>query len=130
MTVVERVLLRGAVLDDRVRDLAEGRADRANALEVAGRDTWSGGGLPPQASRAFLVDQAAIREPGDGPLEGRQLLPRETIVVVEGVQEVEGRLDVDVVRVAFVASMDSGFRWHRVTTLDHLTGYAQEGNLQ
>ena len=45
------------------------------------------------------MDHAAIDEPGQGRVEGREPFDRETIVGVVGVQEVEGVLEVDVVRV-------------------------------
>ena len=55
-------------------------------------------GLRPDAVRALGVDHAAIDEPGQRVVEGRELLGGETIVGVIGVQEVEGVLEIDVMR--------------------------------
>ena len=52
-----------------------------------------------QPIRAFQMDDPLLDEELEGVIELGQLLVRETIVVVEGVQEVEGHLDTDVVRV-------------------------------
>ncbi len=130
LIVDERVLARRAVLDDRVGDLTQGVTDGVHPIQVAGRHARAGGGPSACLVRAFLVDEAAIGEPGQGAVEGRQLLAWETIVMVEGVQEVEGGLHADVVGVTHIGGVQCGLGWHRVTTLDHLTGYAQEANLR
>ena len=83
-----------------------------------------------QAVGALQVDETPIGEPADDPIEGRQLLARETIVVVEGVQEVEGRFHADVVGVALLEAVAGRSSWHRVTTLVLLTGYAQEATVR
>ena len=78
------------------------RAPRTVWTRSMSRSAASGplGGLAARPVGAFDVDQAAIGEPGEGVIERRQLLERETILGVEGVQEVEGGVDADVVRVA------------------------------
>jgi hypothetical protein len=45
------------------------------------------------------VDDAAVDEPGQRVTQGRQALEWETIFEVIGVHEIEGVLEVDVVRV-------------------------------
>ena len=92
---------RGRVPGERQRDLAQRCADRPDAGQVARR-----GGLGRAAAcgsgpvGAFLVDDAAIDEPGQRRVERREAIDRETILGVVGVQEVEGVLEVDVVGVA------------------------------
>ena len=58
----------------------------------------------PDAARArpvgaLLVDDAAIDEPGQRRVERREVIQRETILGVVGVQEVEGVFEVDVMGV-------------------------------
>ena len=92
----ERAGVRGAVLGDRGRDLAKGRSDGMDAGQVALHERL---GLRPDAVVGALgVDHAAVDEPGQRVVEGRELLDRETIVGVVGVQEVEGVLEIDVMR--------------------------------
>ena len=61
---------------------------------------------------ALDVDDAAIDEPGEGVVEGRELVHRETIFGVIGVQEVEGVLQVDVMSVTAVDRVGNGVRVH------------------
>ena len=49
-----------------------------------------------------ILDDAPFDEPSERVVEGRELLDRETILPVIGVQEVEGVLEIDVVGVAAV----------------------------
>ena len=109
----ECVLARSPVLDDRIGDLAERRAHGMDAFEVLGRDPRPGDGVTPQAIGPLAMDQAVVCEPGEDAFEGRQTLAWETIVVVEGVQEVEGGLHVDVVGVARIEGVEGGLRLHR-----------------
>ena len=67
--------------------------------EVAHAAAASLGGLRADAVGALGVDDAAVDEPGQGVVEGREVIDRETILGVIGVQEVEGVLEIDVVRV-------------------------------
>ena len=101
----QRVAARDPVLDDGVGDLAEGVAHGVHALDVAIGGVGMFGGLAARPVGTFDVDQAAIGEPREGVIERRQRLVRETILGVEGVQEVEGGVDADVVRVARRASV-------------------------
>ncbi len=102
----QRVATRDPMLDDGVGDLAEGAAHGVHALDVAFGGVRMLGRLAARPVGAFDVDQAAIGEPREGVIERRELLDRETILGVEGVQEVEGGVDADVVRVAL-----AGYRW-------------------
>ena len=85
--------------------------------------------LGAHAIGALDVDDAPVDEPGERVVERRQLVDGETIFGVVGVQEVEGVLQIDVMGVTPV----NGIRWcvgvHEITTLYHLTGYAQEGKV-
>ena len=58
------------------------------------------GRLDPEPIGAFEVDDAAIHEPAEGRIERRELLERETILGVVGVQEVEGVVEMDLVSMA------------------------------
>ena len=125
----DRCLPWDPVFDDRVRDLAKRGPDRADPIQMTRRSTGVGLALLADPVGALEVHQAALREPSESDAKGREVLDGETIVVVEGVQEVEGGFDADVVG---VAPIDRQRRWnecHGVTTLDLLTGYAQAGTL-
>ncbi len=52
-----------------------------------------------------MVDDAALDEPVERVVERRELLDRETILGVVGVQEVEGVVEVDVVGVTPMADI-------------------------
>ena len=52
------------------------------------------------------MDDAATDEPGERVVQGRELLERETILGVVGVQEVEGGLEIDAVSVARINVRD------------------------
>ena len=82
---------RRPMLGDGVGDLAEGRPDGVDALEVAGRQRRGRcAALRASAVGALEVDHAAVDEPGERDVERRELLDGETILGVVGVQEVEG----------------------------------------
>ena len=100
LTSRQRVAARDPVLDDGVGDLAQGAAHGMDALDVAFGGFRMLGGLAARPVGAFDVDQAAIGEPRERGIERGQVLDRETILGLEGVQEVEGGVDADVVRVA------------------------------
>ena len=119
---------RRPVLHGGIRDLAEGGAHGVDSLDLLRRPFRIRPGSTPGSNRSLEVDQAAIGEPAKGHADRRQLLDEETIVEVEGVQEVEGGLHIDVMRVAPDGDMLTG-RSHRVTTLSLLTGYAQGATL-
>ena len=109
-----------------VRDLAQGRAHGVDAGEVARpRTPGSAAAWTPEPVGALEVDDAAIDEPVERRVERRELLERETILGVVGVQEVEGVVEVDVVGVAPVGRARMSFVNMSITTLDQLTGYAQ-----
>ena len=128
LTVSSAPVARRALLDDRIGDLAQGGAHGMDASEVArGGESVGWRACARSPIGALAVDHAAIDEPGQGVVEGRQVLDRETILEVVGVQEVEGVVEADVVGVA---------RWPggqrcvmSITTLDLLTGYAQAGTV-
>ena len=58
-----------------------------------------------------MVDDAALDEPVQGVIEGRQVLDPETIVEVVGVQEVEGAVKADLVGVMPRGSGGESFEW-------------------
>ncbi|HEY8819509.1 MAG TPA: hypothetical protein VIM25_11920 [Candidatus Limnocylindrales bacterium] len=99
---VERPGLRGALLGDRVGDLAQRRPNAVDAREIARPLCLLGGSLGANTIRAFGVDDASVDEPGERGVERRELFDRETILGVIGVQEVEGVLEIDVVGVAAI----------------------------
>ena len=87
------------VLGDRVRDVAQRRAHAMDAPELTRLERLMGDRLGAHAVGALAVDHPPIDEPRQRVVEGRELLERETIVGVIGVQEVEGVFEVDVVSV-------------------------------
>ena len=95
------------VLGDRVRHLAQRRADGVDARRGhaprAGR--WAAAWARTRSAPS-RVDDAPIDEPRERVVEGRELLDRETILGVVGVQEVEGVLEIDVVSVASVGRIE------------------------
>ena len=97
---VEGAGVRGSVRRERQRDLAQSRADRLDPRQVAGRNGIVLGRDGTRPVGALLVDDAALHEPAEGCVERRDVVHRETILGVVGVQEVEGVLEIDVVRVA------------------------------
>ena len=89
------------------------RRSRTATSRSADRTAWTrprsrrhqrivAGDLGADAVGALDVDDAAVDEPGEGVVEGRELVHRETILGVIGVQEVEGVLEIDVMGVASV----------------------------
>ena len=74
------------------------------------------------------MDDAAVDEPGQRVVERREVIERETILGVVGVQEVEGVLEIDVVGVP-ESTGEMVCVSISLTTIDPLTGYAQEGTL-
>ena len=94
---------RGAVLGDRRGHLAKGIAHGVDPVEVLGRGRRLGGDPGAGAIGALAVDHTAIDEPAQCGVERGELLDRETIVRVEGVQEVEGALEIDAMGVAEIA---------------------------
>ena len=127
--LVDGVLSRRPMLDDGIGDLSKGAADLMHALEVTGGHARMRRGVLASALGTLAVDQPAIGEPAQREIEARELLDEETIVAIQGVQEVEGGLDVDVVGVTPIGGGRTR-RCHRVTTLRLLTGYAQEGTVR
>lgn len=114
--------LRRAMLGNRLGHLAQGVANGVNAIEIPGGGGRLGRHLCPGAFGAFVVDDAAIHEPGQRVIEGGELLDRETIVGIEGVQKVEGPAEVDTVGVAGNAGSERVCKHldNHFTTLDRL----------
>ena len=91
----------GTVLDDAHRRPRAARCRTAwTRARSAAPTIGSGLGLGAQPVGALAVDDAALDEPVEGRVEGREPLDRETILGVVGVQEVEGVLEADVVGVS------------------------------
>ena len=100
---------------------------RSSAIEnatsrSAERTAWTRGEVPlhqrvmarhlgAHAVGALDVDDPTVDEPFEGRIERRELVHRETILGVVGVQEVEGVLEIDVVSVASV-DLIGGFCFH------------------
>ena len=119
---LERARVRRPLLGDRMRDIAQGRADAVDPGQLGRLDRPLGCRLGAHAVGAFAVDDAPIDEPRKRAIEGRELLRGETIVGVVGVQEVEGVLEVDVVGVPparLVEHLDVHIDNHYIT-LDRL----------
>ena len=129
LTVSRAAGIRRALLRDRVGDLAERRSNGVDPGQIACHQGIVARHLGADPVGALDVDDAAIDEPGEGVVEGRELVHRETIFGVIGVQEVEGVLQVDVMSVTAVDGVGNGVRVHLITTLYPLTGYAQEGKV-
>ena len=108
---LERAGIRSALLGDRERHLAERRADRVDPGEVPLHQRVVARHLGAHAVGALDVDDPAVDEPFEGRIERRELVHRETILGVVGVQEVEGVLEIDVVSVASV-DLIGGFCFH------------------
>src|SRR3954453_9447464 len=95
---VERSGARRLVRCKRQRDLSQSGTDRMDPSQVPRCCGLFIGVDGARAVGALLVDDAAIDEPCQGGVERRQVIERETIVRVVCVQEVEGVIEVDVVR--------------------------------
>ena len=108
---VERSRPWRAPLRDRLGDLAQGVAHGVDPVEIPGRGLRLGRHLGLRPVGAFAMDDAAIDEPGQGVVEAGELLHRETIVRVGGVQEVEGRVQVHAMRVT-LAGVEGGICQH------------------
>ena len=83
-------------------DLAERRPNGVDPGQIACHQRVVARHLGANPVGALDVDDAAIDEPGECVVEGRELVHRETIFGVIGVQEVEGVLQVDVMGVTAV----------------------------
>ena len=118
------------LLGDGSGHLAERGPNRVDPGQIAGHQRVTTGHLGAYPVGAFDVDDATIDEPGEGVVEGRELVHRETILGVIGVQEVEGVLEIDVVGVTPMDRVRERVRVHWITTLYLLTGYAQEVKVQ
>ena len=119
---VERGGIGRPMLGDRVRHVAQRRADAVDAPELARLERVVGDRLGADAVGALAVDHPPIDEPRKRVVEGRELLERETIVGVIGVQEVEGVFEVDVVSVTPIGRVE-GLDVHldnHSTTVDRL----------
>ena len=108
--------------------LAQGRSDGVDPCEVPLHQRVVARDLGAHAVGALDVDHAPIDEPRERIVKGRELVDRETIFGVVGVQEVEGVLQIDVMGVTAV-DVWSCVGVHVITTLYLLTGYAQEGKV-
>ena len=76
-----------------------GRSGRRGRAEIACHQRVVARHLGADAIGALDVDDAPVDEPGERIVEGRELVHRETILAVVGVQEVEGVLEIDVMGV-------------------------------
>ena len=81
----------------------------------------------PSAIRPFAMDHAAIDEPRERVVEAGELLDRETILPVIGVQEVEGVLEIDAVGVALIGARNVVCKHLDNHCISLLTGYARKG---
>ena len=108
---VERGGIRGALLGDRIGDLAQRRSHGMDPGELFRASRRLGGHLLTPALRALVVDDPTLDEPGEGGIERRQPIDRETlldvvgVLHVVGVHEVERALQRDVVSVVRVGRL-------------------------
>ena len=109
--------------------LAQGRPDGVDPREVLLHQRVVARDLGAHAIGALDVDHATVDEPRERIVERRELVDRETILGVVGVQEVEGVLQIDVMGVTPVDGIRRCVGVHEITTLYLLTGYAQEGKV-
>ena len=127
---VERSGVRRPVLCEGERHLAQGRPDGVDPREVLLHQRVVARDLGTHAIGALAMDHATVDEPRERRVERRELVHRETIFGVVGVQEVEGVLEIHVMGVTAVDGIRSCVGVHVITTLWLLTGYAQKGKVQ
>ena len=101
---------RGPVGDHRLADLAQRTPDRVDPLKIAIGIVGAGIG----------VHETAPRQPVDRSAGGRDLVGPSVAPEIQGVDEIEGVPERRLVGVTIGAFV------HSVTTLYHLTGYAQD----
>ena len=125
----ERAGAGAPMLDDGVGDLAQGAADGVDARQVALRRAARPRPAPRTRSAPSVWITPRSTNQVEGVVERRELLGGETIVGVVGVQEVEGVVEIDVVRMTRGPRRGAWMFIISITTICLLTGYAQEGTL-
>ncbi len=98
----------GSPFDHGLSYLAQGVTHGADMFNIPGRESRLGCRSRSRSVRAIAVNDLAFDEPGQRVLEVREPLNREAVIDVGGVEEVEGRPEVDAVG---MTSTDPGMRF-------------------